>query len=257
MRHSSASLRLDDFREPIFIHMAITNKQLAMIHATKHYIRLEELEYRGMLYDVAGVTSAKQLDQKGFERVMAWFERKGGRSGQLFQRVSSSVYCSARQIREMEMLAHDRTTLLDSLVARMSGGAAANHTKLRAWQAGKVIEALKAIVRREIDQMAASHPSGLAMLVRTWSHGETRLLKDLSSRDLVHLWKMLMGEPLCAHSCRQRPNNEAEAVSADSSARLAAAEPPFPAPPPPPPDGQSEPQKTADELAAGFLDIPF
>lgn len=225
--------------------MPMSNKQLAMIHATKHNLGLEDFEYRGMLHQVAGVTSAKQLDQKGFERVMAWFERKGGRSGQLFQRAAESIYCSTRQIREMELLAAGRAELLASLTTKMSRGTASNPTKLRPWQAGKVIEALKAITVREVEAAAGVHPSGLPMLVRTWSDGQARLLEEMSSRDLVNLWRMLRGDDL------------------DGTFPRAAGA--FPASDPAPAAGVSLPQplprRSIEELAAiqaeDFDDVPF
>ena len=225
--------------------MSLSNRQLAMIHATKHNLGLEEMEYRGMLFQVAGVTSAKQLDQKGFERVMAWFERKGGRSGQLFQRASESIYCSTRQIREMELLAAGRVELLASLTTKMSRGTAPNHTKLRPWQAGKVIEALKAITVREVEAAAGVHPSGLPMLVRTWSDGQARLLEEMSSRDLVALWRMLRGEDL---DCTiPRPAGTVPAAAAPVAAVVAL----------PPP----LPRRSIEELAAiqaeDFDEVPF
>ncbi len=53
----------------------IGQKKLALIHIVKKELRLSDKEYRKILKDSAGVRSAKDLDRKGFQKLMAYFVR--------------------------------------------------------------------------------------------------------------------------------------------------------------------------------------
>ncbi|MCF7874115.1 MAG: regulatory protein GemA [Candidatus Omnitrophica bacterium] len=53
----------------------ISKKKLALIHIVKKELDLDDLEYRKILKEATGVTSAKDLDQQGFRRLMNYFVR--------------------------------------------------------------------------------------------------------------------------------------------------------------------------------------
>lgn len=51
------------------------NKKLALIHIVKKELGLSDREYRDILEKTAGVRSAKDLDAKGFQKLMHYFVR--------------------------------------------------------------------------------------------------------------------------------------------------------------------------------------
>ncbi len=53
----------------------LDNKKLAVIHIVKKELGLSDSEYRKILQKVTGVDSAKQLDYKGFRKLMNYFVR--------------------------------------------------------------------------------------------------------------------------------------------------------------------------------------
>ncbi|WP_136806202.1 phage protein GemA/Gp16 family protein [Desulfosediminicola flagellatus] len=53
----------------------LDHKKLAVIHIVKRELNLSDQEYRDMLGQVAGVRSARDLDEKGFRRLMNAFTR--------------------------------------------------------------------------------------------------------------------------------------------------------------------------------------
>jgi uncharacterized protein YydD (DUF2326 family) len=53
----------------------LDNKKLAVIHIVKKELDLSDSEYRKILKKVTGVDSAKQLDYKGFRKLMNYFVR--------------------------------------------------------------------------------------------------------------------------------------------------------------------------------------
>lgn len=53
--------------------MPVDHKKLAVIHIVKRELGLSEEAYRDMLERFAGVRSAKDLDEKGFRRLMRGF----------------------------------------------------------------------------------------------------------------------------------------------------------------------------------------
>lgn len=57
--------------------MAMTNKQLAVLHVAKSKLGLSDNQYRAALVDIAGVTSSKELDKAGFEALLGFFEYLG------------------------------------------------------------------------------------------------------------------------------------------------------------------------------------
>ena len=55
----------------------LDHKKLAVIHIVKKELKVGEAEYRDTLEKVAGVRSAKDLDEAGFQRLMRYFARSG------------------------------------------------------------------------------------------------------------------------------------------------------------------------------------
>jgi hypothetical protein len=53
--------------------MGLDRKKLALIHIIKKDLRLSDLEYRDILYQAAGVRSAKDLDRASFRKLMRYF----------------------------------------------------------------------------------------------------------------------------------------------------------------------------------------
>ncbi len=55
----------------------ITHAQIALVHVAKSRLALDEDSYRAILHAEAGVASARDLDEKGFDRLMRRFEHLG------------------------------------------------------------------------------------------------------------------------------------------------------------------------------------
>lgn len=60
--------------------MLIGSQKKALLHVAKAQLHMVDEDYRAVLERSAGVQSASQLDETGFARVMAEFERLGFRS---------------------------------------------------------------------------------------------------------------------------------------------------------------------------------
>lgn len=60
--------------------MALSKKQLGLIHVAKKQLGLKDDDYRALLSGVAGVSSSKELDAAGFDQVMESFKRLGFKS---------------------------------------------------------------------------------------------------------------------------------------------------------------------------------
>ncbi|MDQ3557986.1 MAG: regulatory protein GemA [Pseudomonadota bacterium] len=61
--------------------MAISTKQIALVHVAAKQLGVEDDVYRAVLARWGdGAASAKDLDHAGFERVMTWFNAHGFRS---------------------------------------------------------------------------------------------------------------------------------------------------------------------------------
>lgn len=50
-------------------------KKLAVIHIVKKELNLSDAKYRSILHQVAGVKSAKELDEQNFRKLMNYFVR--------------------------------------------------------------------------------------------------------------------------------------------------------------------------------------
>ena len=57
--------------------MALTRKQTALIHVAKTRLGLDDDDYRAVLRGEAGVESSRDLDNDGFDAVMARFQALG------------------------------------------------------------------------------------------------------------------------------------------------------------------------------------
>lgn len=55
----------------------IDHKKLAVIHIVKKELNLTDNDYRNKLQKICGVRSAKELDEKGFRKLMRYFTRSG------------------------------------------------------------------------------------------------------------------------------------------------------------------------------------
>jgi hypothetical protein len=51
----------------------MTGKKLALIHIVKKELEITDIDYKGILSQVAGVDSAKDLDEAGFRKLMSFF----------------------------------------------------------------------------------------------------------------------------------------------------------------------------------------
>lgn len=69
--------------------MTLDHKKLAVIHIVKRELGLSDDEYRDLLQRETGVRSAKDLDEKGFRRLMRFFAAsnhyRGNRYGITFR----------------------------------------------------------------------------------------------------------------------------------------------------------------------------
>jgi Bacteriophage Mu, GemA protein len=54
---------------------SLDRKKLALIHIVKKELRLADAEYRSILERIAGVASARDLDEDGFRKLMRFFVR--------------------------------------------------------------------------------------------------------------------------------------------------------------------------------------
>lgn len=53
----------------------IDNRKIALIHIVKKELKLKDKEYRDILQTAAGVSSAKELDDGSFKKLMNYFVR--------------------------------------------------------------------------------------------------------------------------------------------------------------------------------------
>jgi hypothetical protein len=58
----------------------ISHRQLALVHIAKRALDIDDASYRAMLRETAGVDTAKDLDYRGYQHLMAWYHRLGFRA---------------------------------------------------------------------------------------------------------------------------------------------------------------------------------
>ena len=57
--------------------MSMSRRQYALLNVAKDRLALSEAEYRSALTEIAGVTSATELDRESFDALMGYFEWRG------------------------------------------------------------------------------------------------------------------------------------------------------------------------------------
>lgn len=136
-----------------------TEKQLGLIHVAKKKLGLDEETYLHILKEAGGVKSAKDLDNYGFEEVLAYLNRLGFRSTS-----------SARHFgRRAGMASPSQIGLIRQLWAEWAGGEDPEKG-LNAWlersyhvsalrflpadKAGKAITGLRAMLKRKTGEAA-------------------------------------------------------------------------------------------------------
>ena len=142
--------------------MSLTPLQLRTIHVAARQVGLidgtDDERYRLLLRNTAGVASAKQLDQRGFEDVMAVMEDLGyappgvamGESFYWRNKVKSrGQRANARQIHLIDQLVGEQNKYpLGALLRRHSNGRTDQVKDLHPREAWNLIEALKAMKKR-------------------------------------------------------------------------------------------------------------
>lgn len=114
-------------------------KKLAVIHIVKKELGLSDCEYRDILKKAAGVSSAKDLDEKGFRKLMNHFVRS-----RHYQRGNNGITLRQKMfIRSLaEELGWDDNHLKNFIDRYYHRGNLAGLSKS---EASKVIESLKRI----------------------------------------------------------------------------------------------------------------
>lgn len=127
--------------------MPLSNQRKAVIHVAKSQLHMADEDYRAMLARVAGVRSSTELDEAGFVRVMAEFERLGFRE---LKRPSQAErpegMATATQIGRMRGLWKEFSTADDDLALGRwleKHFHTSNVRFLESWRAGKVIAVLE------------------------------------------------------------------------------------------------------------------
>jgi hypothetical protein len=136
-----------------------TRDQLGTIHRGAQAVGLivkgDDARYRLLLQNLAGVTSAKDLDNRGVEDVMAVFEDMGfqGHPGgpDYWRRKvrERGSLCGARMAYRIRERAAAQRYDLAAMVRRFSDGRTDDVEQLHPREAWKLIEGLKAICTRE------------------------------------------------------------------------------------------------------------
>ena len=133
----------------------LTALELKFVHIAYRQAGLDEEQYRMVLRSVAGVASAKELNQTGMENVMAVFEDSGFRHAGKpddYWRMKVALrgsYCGARMAHKIEGLAAGQKYDLAGLCRRVSKDRVCRVDKLSPREGLAMIEMLKAICRRE------------------------------------------------------------------------------------------------------------
>lgn len=141
-----------------FARRSISPAQVRLVKLAQRAAKVQEADYRTVLRTAGGgVESSKDLDQAGFERVMAYFECLGfvdsvhgeGHWSARWER--RGVVASERQVRLILRLAEDSRYELPALCLRFSGQQSSRPEGLTPRQAYALIEMLKASAARETD----------------------------------------------------------------------------------------------------------
>lgn len=131
--------------------MTITAKQVKLLHVVKAKLGWDDDTYRAVLVRIAGVTSSKELDQDGFDTLMAFAEHSGFQpltkgAPRYGNRPGMATFAQLELIRELWREIHAQTECDDAALA----GWLAKYAKISSLRfmtfdaARKVITALKA-----------------------------------------------------------------------------------------------------------------
>lgn len=133
----------------------ITSNQVKLVRAAQNRLGLSDAEYRMILRSTAHVESTKDLDQRGFESVLAVFESQGWQDTNRqpgHWSNQSSGKATSRQIRYLESLALKCPRYpLDREAKKISHGRTSEARQLTTREAHKLIEMFKAAAAREGD----------------------------------------------------------------------------------------------------------
>lgn len=131
----------------------MTPGQRNLIHAARKALSLTDAAYRTVLRSVAKVESSTDLDNAGFERVMAVFEEQGYHhpSGDHYWRTKvarQGATCGDRMVRYLEELVGKTTYRLPGLCLRFSSNRTNQVGRLTPTEAWQLAEMLKAAIAR-------------------------------------------------------------------------------------------------------------
>ena len=134
----------------------LDHKKLAVIHIVKKELKVSDKEYRDTMEKVAGVRSARDLDEAGFQKLMRYFARSGHYRASL----EGITFRQRMYIKHLgEDLAWDAAHFANFLKKYYK---TANTGLLSKKEAGKVIESLKHILAgREKWEGKENKPSSL------------------------------------------------------------------------------------------------
>lgn len=117
--------------------------KLAVIHIVKKELNLSDKEYRGILKDISGVTSAKELDEAKFKKLMNYFVRsKYYRINPFGLTIRQKLY-----IRHLAQELGWESVHLNNFIHKYYGKSGSGMLTRR--QAIKLIESLKAVKQHQ------------------------------------------------------------------------------------------------------------
>jgi len=127
-------------------------KKLALIHIVKKELGLADNEYRDMLEKYAGVRSAKDLDDKGFRKLMHYFVRsRHYKSGREVITLRQKMY-----IQHLAAEAGWDEDHFGNFIRKYYGKATLAGFSRK--EAGKLIESLKNIIKHQNARTGGSAP---------------------------------------------------------------------------------------------------
>lgn len=132
----------------------ITNAQKKILHIAQHKLELTRDEYESVLFENAGVHTSLELTNQGFDRVMKRFEELG------FKNTAKKRWKTSHP---KWSVTADQQQLIRALYAQLGWDAMPRQMGFnkrccgKSWpqtrtDANKVIEGLKAIAKRELEE---------------------------------------------------------------------------------------------------------
>lgn len=146
--------------------MAISNRQKSVIHVAKSQLQMADEDYRALLQRAAGVSTSVGLDEGGFERVMAEFERLGFRHAKRRHQVRREGMATPKQIGRIlglwrEFSGNDNELSLGRWLEKHFHLSSVRFVE--SWRAGKVIAVLEKMAawsREKRDRESAARQRG-------------------------------------------------------------------------------------------------